>query len=93
MSSRVDEIIQQVKLLPPSELNELRQVLETIMETATAEKPGRLMTEHEFEQQMESRGFLRRVLPPVTDLAPNQNYQPVKAQGQPFSEMIIEERR
>jgi hypothetical protein len=93
MSSRVAEIIQQVKRLPPSELKELRQVLETIMETAAAETPRPSMTEDEFEQQMESRGFLRRALPPVTNLAPYQSYQPVKVQGQPLSEMIVEERR
>ena len=49
MSSRVDEIIEQVKLLPPSELNELRQLLETIMDTATAAKPEPVVTEYEFE--------------------------------------------
>jgi hypothetical protein len=93
MSSRVDEIIQQVKLLPPSELNELRQLLQTIMDTATAAKPESVMTEHEFEQQMASRGFLRRALPPVTNLPLYQNHQPVEVQGQPLSEMIVEERR
>lgn len=93
MSSRVAEIIQQVKRLPPDELKELRQVLKTVIEEATAETPAAQLTEDEFEQQMESRGFLRRALPPVTNLAPYQNYQPVKVQGQPLSEMIIEERR
>lgn len=93
MSSRVAEIIQQLKRLPPSELNELRQILATVIEEATAEASAAQMTEDEFEQQMESKGFLRRVLPPVTDLSPYENYRPVKVQGQPISEMIVEERR
>jgi len=93
MSSRVAEIIEQVKRLPPGELNELRQVLETVIEEATAETPAAQMTEDEFEQQMASKGFLRHVLPPVTNLSPYDDYQPVKVQGQPLSEMIVEERR
>lgn len=93
MSSRVTEIIQQVKRLPPSELNELRQVLETVIEEAAAQTPAALMNEDEFEQQMEANGFLRRALPQVTNLTPYENYQPVKVQGRPLSEMIVEERR
>ena len=51
------------------------------------------MTEDEFEQEMESKGFLRRALPPVTDLSPYENYHSIKVHGQPLSEMIVEERR
>ena len=54
MSSRVTEIIQQVKRLPPSELKELRQILETVIEEATAPTPVGLMKEDEFEQHMEA---------------------------------------
>lgn len=93
MSSRVAEIIQQVKSLPPNELNELRQFLETVIEEAAAQTPATLMNEDEFEQQMEANGFLRRALPLVTNLTPYENYQPVKVQGRPLSEMIVEERR
>lgn len=93
MSSRVAEIIQQVKRLPPGEPNELRQVLETVIQEATAETLAPLMTEEEFEQQMARQRFLRRVLPPVTDLSPYENYHPVKVHGQPLSEVIVEERR
>jgi hypothetical protein len=93
MSSRVTEIIQQVKRLPPGELKELRQMLETVIEEATAPTTAALMNEDEFEQQMEASGFLRRALPLVTNLTPYENYQPVKVQGRPLSEMIVEERR
>ena len=93
MSSRVTEIIQQVKRLPPGELKELRQILETVIEEATAPTSVALMNEDEFEQQMESNGFLRRALPLVTNLTPYENYQPVRVQGRPLSEMIVEERR
>ena len=68
-------------------------MLERVIEGATAETPAALMTEDEFEQQMQSDGFLRHVLPPVTDLSPYENYCLVEVQGQPLSEMIIEERR
>lgn len=93
MSSRIAEIIRQVKRLPPSELNELRQALESVIEEATAENAAPSFTEDEFELEMESKGFLRRALPPVTNFSPYQNYRPVEVQGQPLSEMIIEERR
>ena len=93
MSSRIAEIIQQIKSLPPNELSELRQALASAIEKGTFETQAPSMTEDEFEQEMESKGFLRRALPPVTDLSPYENYHPVKVQGQPLSEMIVEERR
>jgi uncharacterized membrane protein len=93
MSNRLTEIIKQVQNLPPSELNELREVVETAIEQATSDRLAPLVTEDEFEQRMKSRGFLRQVLPPVTDFSPYEKYQPVKVQGQPLSEMIIAERR
>lgn len=93
MSSRIAEIIQQIRTLPPNELSELRQALASAIEQGTFETQAPSMTEDEFEQEMESKGFLRRALPPVTDLSPYENYHPVKVQGQPLSEMIVEERR
>jgi hypothetical protein len=93
MSSRVTEIIQQVKRLPLSELRELRQILETVIEEANTPTPVGLMNEDEFEHHMEINGFLRRALPLVTNLTAYENYQPVKVQGRTLSEMIVEERR
>jgi len=93
MSSRIAEITQQIRTLPPNELRELRQALASEIEQGTSETQATSMTEDEFEQEMESKGFLRRALPPVTDLSPYENYHPIKVQGQPLSEMIIEERR
>jgi hypothetical protein len=93
MSSRIAEIIQQIRTLPPNELSELRQTLPSVIEQATSETQAPSRSEDEFEQEMESKGFLRRALPPVTDLSPYENYHPIKVQGHPLSEMIVEERR
>ncbi len=93
MSSRVTEIIQQVKRLPPSELKELRQILETVIQEATVPRPVGQMNEDEFEHHMETNGFLRRALSRVTNLTAYENYQPVKVHGRPLSAKIVEERR
>jgi hypothetical protein len=68
-------------------------MLETIIAEAADPPSVALMNEDEFEQQMKANGFLRCALPLVTNLTPYENYQPVKVQGRPLSEMIVEERR
>ena len=93
MSSRIAEIIEQVRRLPPSEQDELRQALESVIDEAPVENATPPLTEDEFELEMESKGFLRRALPPVTNLSPYENYRTVQVQDQPLSEMIVEERR
>ena len=51
------------------------------------------MTEDEFAYKQVEFGVLSEIKPPITDLAPYQNRQPVEITGKPLSEVILEERR
>ena len=52
-----------------------------------------VMTRNEFAYKLVDLDVLSEVKPSITDLAPNQNRQPVETTGKPLSEVILEERR
>ena len=83
-----EKVIEEVKALSPGEQRKLRILLDEFL--ASADAP---MTEDEFVHKLVEFGVLSEVKPPITDLAPYQNRQPVDTTGKPLSEVILEERR
>ena len=82
------KVIEEVKALLPGEQRKLRTWLDEFL--ASADAP---MTEDEFVHKLVEFGVLSEVKPPITDLTPYQNRQPVDTTGKPLSEVILEERR
>jgi hypothetical protein len=83
-----EKVVEEVKALSLAEQRKLRTLLDTFL--APADAP---MTEDEFAHKLVAFGVLSEVKPPITDLAPYQNRQPVDTTGKPLSEVILEERR
>ena len=91
MSTTIDKIIAEVQQLPPDEQRQLIEQLQAIV-PASASTEER---EDEFERELVAEGFLGVVAQlTATDeeIREYRAYQPIKAEGQPLSETIIEER-
>ncbi|MCI0419803.1 MAG: hypothetical protein L0312_11360 [Acidobacteria bacterium] len=81
----LDQVIQEVKLLPPGLQRQLRDKLNEWLEKDETEKA--------LDQLLIEAGLLTEIPSPVADFTPWQNRQPIRIEGQPLSETIIEERR
>ena len=85
MSVNLDQVIAEVKQLPPEQQRELRNRLDDILaETARpADKLKRILIED---------GLLTEVKPDSSD-PDEDDFIPIEVSGKPVSETIIEERR
>ena len=88
MTTRLEKVIREVKLLPADEQQKLREALDDIIAA-----PNSQMTEEEFERRLLERGIITRVPPPITDLTPYKGRKLMEIQGKPLSETVMEERR
>ena len=92
MSATLDKIIEEVRALPPEEQRRLiEQLNEIIPASATADE-----LEEAFERELAAEGFIGLVEPltaTVEEIRQYRAYKPITVEGQPLSEMIIEERR
>ena len=82
-----EKVIEEVKALSPAEQRQLRTLLDTFLSSIDAP-----MTENEFAYKLVEIGVLSEIKPPITDLAPYQNRQPVETTDKPLSKAILEER-
>jgi hypothetical protein len=92
MSATLDKIIEEVRALSPEEQRQLREQLETIIPSSPTEDE----LEDAFERELMAEGVIGAVKPlTATDEEIRQYhaYKPITVEGQPLSEMIIEERR
>jgi hypothetical protein len=90
MSATLDKIIEEVRALPPEEQRQLIEQLNTIIPTTADD------LEEAFERELAAEGFIGEVEPlTATDeeIRQYRAYKPITVEGQPLSEMIIEERR
>jgi len=90
MSATLDKIIEEVRALPPEEQRQLIEQLNTIIPATADER------EEAFERELAAEGFIGEVEPlTATDeeIRQYRAYKPITVEGQPLSEMIIEERR
>jgi hypothetical protein len=83
----VTQLVKQIQQLSPSEQQELRALLETLLAPAPA------LTEDEFHRRLAAQGRLSIPSPEVRSRAASRPFAPVPVQGKPVSETIIEERR
>ncbi len=83
-----ERAVELVKALTAAEQRQLRDLLDEWLAP-----PQNQLTEDELAQELLREGILDHVPPPITDLKPYQNRQPVDIQGEPLSETIIKERR
>jgi hypothetical protein len=87
MSSALDKIIEEVRQLPPDEQQQLRAQLNEILPFPVAEDD----LEEEVERKLVTEGLIS--LPEPSQSGIDDDWEPIEVQGQPLSEMIIEERR
>jgi len=85
-SEAFDQLVEQARALPPQEQLQLRDLLNSWLNTDEER------AQDEWEQEMVRQGVLS-VPPPITDFTPYQNRKPIEIPGKPLSETIIEERR
>lgn len=90
MQVTIEQIENEVKQLSAEELRKVRELVDSLLEKKEA-KPK--MTEEEFAQHLYEKGIIGKPPPPITDFSRYENYEPVRVEGQPVSETIIEERR
>ncbi len=92
MSATLDKIIEEVRALSPAEQRRLIEQLQAIAPSSASEDER----EDAFERELAAEGFISQVEPlTATDeeIRQYRAYQPITVEGQPLSEMIIEERR
>ena len=91
MSATLDKIIEEVRTLPPDELQQLRAAVESLLSQS-----DEAAAEDEFERELITEGILiDRValhLQPSDD-ARHRSFKPVPVTGKLVSEIVIEERR
>lgn len=90
MQVTIDQIENEVKQLSAEDLRKVRHLVDSLLEQ---EETKTKMTEEEFAQHLYEKGVIGKPPPPITDFSRYENYEPVKVEGKPVSETIIEERR
>lgn len=88
MSANVERVLNEIKLLTLAELEQVRQTVNELLATQEAQTP-----EQKLQQKLFEAGLLTEIKPPIRDFEAYRNRQPVKVEGKPISETIIEERR
>jgi hypothetical protein len=91
MSATLDKIKEEMKGLAPEELQEVRELVDSLL-SEPAKPP---MTEDEFERHLAAKGIISLPEPSsrAAAAAKFDDYKPITVEGQPLSEMIIEDRR
>jgi hypothetical protein len=91
MSATLEKIKEEVRTLATDELQEVRALVDSLLSAPS--KPQ--MTEEDFARHMAAKGVIS---PP--DAASREaaeaafdEYKPIEVEGQPLSEMIVEDRR
>ena len=91
MSATLEEIKEGMNHLAPQELREMRELADSLL--SEPHKPR--MTEEEFAHYLAAKGVVSLPEPASREAAEAKfdDYEPVTVEGQPLSEMIIEDRR
>jgi hypothetical protein len=89
--STLEKVIEEVKALKPEELQRVRELVDSLLSEPA--KPQ--MTEDEFERYLAAKGIISLPEPSSREAAEAEfeEYKPITVEGQPLSEMIIEDRR
>jgi hypothetical protein len=91
VSATLDKIKEVMPSLPPEELREVRELADSLLSGSA--KPR--MTEEEFALYLAAKGVVSLPEPASRAAAEAEfdDYEPITVEGQPLSEMVIEDRR
>lgn len=87
MPDTVEKIAEEIKTLSPQQRQRLRDMLDESPEEELRRR------KEEVYQRLRDKGIIVHIPLPDTEHLPFENYVPVKVEGKPLSETIIEERR
>jgi hypothetical protein len=88
MSATLDKIKEEMKVLAPEELQQVRELADSLL----SGPPKPKMTEDEFERYLAAKGIIS--LPEESaEGDDDDDWEPVEFTGQPLSEMLVEDRR
>lgn len=92
MAIALEKIVEEIKALTPEQQQRLREMLDNAPcnETPDAEFQRR---KGQVYQRLRDKGITVHIPPPITDSKPFDDWKPIKIEGKPLSETIIEERR
>jgi hypothetical protein len=103
MARDIHKLIEQIKAIPPEDQQRVRAALDAAPAAASEEAfgkeaPGGELSADEraelrFQERLVSAGLLKEVRPRRRDQRAFDRFQPVRVEGKPLSETIIEERR
>jgi len=90
MSATLDKIIEEVRALTPEEQRQLVEQLNAIIPSSSEDE-----REATFKQELAAKGIISLPDPASRKEAEAEfdDYEPITVEGQPLSEMIVEERR
>jgi len=97
--SEFNHLLSSLSALSPEQMRRLRDELDgKLAAPALADADKTAVTDSESaDQEIQRRlfdaGLLSEIKPPIRDLAPYRNRQPVPIKGEPLSETVIRERR
>lgn len=86
--TKFEGLVEEVRALSPTEQGRLRDLIDSWLNPSL-----RPPSEEELEQELLREGVLDYVPPPGSDLADDDDWEPIEIKGKPISETIIEERR
>ena len=90
-SATVDRVLEEVKTLTAGEQQQVRALLDSLLEIPAVHTPQ--MSEDEFLQMLRQKGIISNIPNPASDEEEDNEFEPVEIQGQPLSATVIEERR
>lgn len=88
VSQNVNKLLQAVESLTDAERDELRRLLDE-----RARRQGQLAPEERVRQALVERGMLEERPPSGKDPERFRRWSPIRVEGEPLSETIVEERR
>jgi hypothetical protein len=85
--SQVEKLLQAALALPP---DDLRYFIKILVQVESA-KPA--MTEEQFQAHLAKEGIIGASSESLEDRATLEDFKPIKIQGKPLSQTIVEERK
>lgn len=92
MSQEFDQIIQTIQQLPASEQEKVLEWLEERKAAIKAKISAANKLDRQVLEQLLAKGLLTEIAEPMTD-EEDDEFEAIKIEGEPLSEMIIRERR
>lgn len=95
MSATLDRIKEELKGLAPEELQEVRELADSLLSEPGSPQMNEDEREDAFERELAAKGIISLPDPARRKEAETEfgNYKPITVEGKPLSETIIEDRR